>query len=483
MASEDSENIDTFMILSICICLASFAVLVMLLRHSGISLGLPIAYLFALLFIHVPGAIAHVVGGSDLTPSTYTETGIWFTAIAAVCFCVGVGVVHLGSKKKRVPCRPCKRRDFAIFCAVAGLFVTYALQTIFSIPSFGAVVDKGGAIWILGVVLGLSDALRRGVPREIILWLVVMCIFPGLTLLRAGFLSFGSTPVFVILAGLVIMTRSNWRVAIGVPLVSLLFFHLFLSYFSNRDDIREAVAMGATMETRIERSLNIIKAFTLFSPDNSAQMRALDDRLNQNYFVGLAAARIDSGERSYLHGRSFWEGAMALIPRAFWPNKPVYAGSPGIIMEMTGFEVNESTSYGVGNVMELHINFGMPSLICGFLMLGLLFGWLDRKAALADRAGDLGQTILYFLPAATMIHPNGSFVELTGTGASAFLAAMGWRWLWINWSALERARGRQKGQYMIGRYADRRPSANAAMPWADGVVGSGKKPFRVTPHE
>ena len=44
------------------ICLAAFLWLLQLLRRDRVSLGLPIAYLYSLLLIHVPGAFAHIVG-------------------------------------------------------------------------------------------------------------------------------------------------------------------------------------------------------------------------------------------------------------------------------------------------------------------------------------------------------------------------------------------------------------------------------------
>jgi hypothetical protein len=33
-----------------------------------------------------------------------------------------------------------------------------------------------------------------------------------------------------------------------------------------------------------------------------------------------------------------------------------------------------------------------------------------------------------------MIHPNGSLVEMVSGGASAFLAALGWKYLWEHYS-------------------------------------------------
>ena len=463
------------MIYSVVLCLASFIWLVVILRRYRVSLGLPIAYLFTLLFIHVPGAIAHIVGGGSLADTDATETGIWLTAVGAASFVGGVWMVRLIKEKHNPVPAPANRQNFAIFCLVAGLGITYTLRLVVSVPSIGAVIEKSGGVWVLGVLLGLRMAVRRANLIEVSLWLGAMAIYPVLTLLLGGFLSFGSTPIFIILAGLVISTRSKWRVAVGLPVIAFVVFTLFLSYFKNRDEIRGAVWGGAAMASRVETSIQMIRDFEFFDSGNEAQLQALDRRLNQNYFVGKAASRLASSQVEWLHGRSFWEALIAPVPRLIWPDKPVIAGSPAIIMEMTGFMVNDTTSYGVGNVMELYINFGIPSLVAGFLSLGLLFGWLDRRAALAERGGDLGQTILYFMPAAAMIHPNGSLVELTGGGASALIAAFGWRWLWTHW--VERKAGgiSRKVRRLKSRSARRGCIASPQSMPDEGQVGGYKK--------
>lgn len=427
------------MFVSVIICLASLVVLVWWLRREKASLGIPIAYLFALLFIHVPGAIAHIVGGDYLTDTAATEIGILYTAIGAVSFVIGViGIGALADfrhRKKSIHLTSVGRHRFAVFCLVTGLLVTYTLRLIVNIPSIGAIIEKSGGIWVLGVLIGLQSAVRRGDARQIALWLAAMGVYPVLTLLLGGFLSFGSTPVFIILSALVISTRSSWRVGIGLPVVALVFFTMFLSYFQNRDEIRDAVWGGSDMKTRMSEAATIVTDMELFDPGNQHHLEALDRRLNQNYFVGRADQRIKSGEVNFKNGQTFWDGAISLVPRIIWPSKPVVAGSPAIIMEMTGFMVNDSTSYGIGNVMEFHINYGIPSLIIGFLLLGTLLGWLDRNASLRVKSGEWGHALLYFMPAAAMIHPNGSLVELVSGGGAAFFAALGWKMLWEHYQA------------------------------------------------
>jgi hypothetical protein len=181
--------------------------------------------------------------------------------------------------------------------------------------------------------------------------------------------------------------------------------------------------------------MNMVNNFEWFDPTNDTQLNSLDQRLNQNYFVGLAAARLQNGEVDYLYGRSLWEGLISLVPRVIWPDKPVYGGSPAIVAEMTGLMLSDTTSWGVGNVMEFYITFGTPSLVAGFLILGWLLGRLDRMAAVAEASGDLGRVFMLFLPAVALIQPNGSLVELTGGSAAALVAAYGWRWAWKQWSA------------------------------------------------
>ena len=423
---------------SLIICLATFTVLVWWLRRDKVSLGIPVAYLFSLLFIHVPGAIAHLVGGEYLYDTKATEIGIRYTAIGTVAFAVGVIVVgsfaDVRQRKNSDQLTSVALHRFAVFCLLAGLLVTYTLRLFVSIPSIGAIIEKGGGIWVLGVLLGLQSAMHRWDGRKFTFWLAAMGVYPLLTLLLGGFLSFGATPVFIILSALTISTRSSWRVSIGLPVVALVFFTMFLSYFNNRDQIRDAVWGGAAMAERVRESTRIFSGLEVFDSQNQRHLEALDRRLNQNFFVGLADQRIKSGEVTYKNGQTFLDGLMSLIPRIIWPTKPVFAGSPAIIMEMTGFMVNDNTSYGVGNVMEFYINFGMPSLILGFLFLGMLLAWLDRQAGIRIQQGDWGSAIVYFMPAAAMIHPNGSLVELFSGSASAFIAAVLWRRLWNHWS-------------------------------------------------
>jgi hypothetical protein len=436
----------TTMPISIVVCLIAFWALVWLLRRDRVSLGLPIAYLFGLLLIHVPGALAHVIGRDILRDSNLTEIGIGFTAIGAISFVAGVWMAR-SPTMRAPPQRPTDRDRFWKFCLVGGWMFTYGLSSLGRIPSVGAAVEQGGALWMLGVLLGLRAALTRGRVAAVGMWLGALAVYPVLMLLLGGFLSYGSAAVIIVLSGLAISTRSHGRVIVGILAVAFLGFNAFLNYFQHRDEIREAVWGGAPMVERIDVSMNAVRDFEWFNPTNDLQLNSLDQRLNQNYFVGLAAARIADGDVDYLYGRSVKEGFLALVPRIVWPDKPVFAGSPKIVAEMTGLVLSDTTSFGVGNVMEFQINFGTPGVVVGFLVLGWAIGLLDRKAAIAESSGDLGRVFLFFLPAVSLIRPNGSLVELAAGPAAALVAAYGWQWAWNVWSEGDASRTNMPFRY------------------------------------
>jgi hypothetical protein len=420
---------------SIIVCAIAFFSLLFVLRRDSISLGLPIAYLFLLLLLHVPGAYVNLVSNFDfLIFSDYVETGIRFTAIGSVSFVAGVWAVRLFSMKRPPSvAAPADERRFSWFCLTGGWLFTFSLSSLHSISSLGAAVDRAGGVWMLGVMVGLRSAVKHNKLVLAGMWLAALAVYPTLMLVLGGFLSYGSLAIIIVVSILAISVEKGWKVIIGLIVCVFLGLNVFVNYFAHRDKVREQAWGGAPLSERVDATLDILRDFEWFDSGDARQVKAIDDRLNQNFFAGLAAARIDEGTVEYLYGRSVWEGLIALIPRALWPEKSVVAGSPKIVSEMTGLILNEDTSWGVGQVMEFQINFGIPGLIVGFFLLGFLLRALDRHAAMSLRRAKFGSAIVSFLPAVALIQPGGSLVELSGGAAAALVGALGWKWAWEYW--------------------------------------------------
>jgi hypothetical protein len=411
------------------VCLAAFLGLLFILRRDGVSLGLPIAYLYLLLLIHVPGAFAHIVGRDFLLNSDLVELAMRFTAFGSICFVAGVWLARRSDPRTSF-CPDVDRPHFWSFCLIGGWACIYGLSPLYEIPSVSAAVEKGGGIWMLGVMLGLRAACQRADLRRVGIWLGALMVYPVLMLLLGGFLSYGSAAIILVCSVLTVSVRSYWRVVVGIAVFGFLSLSIFVTYFQHRENIRDQVWGGRPLEARIDSVIDTVKDFEWLDPTNRAHLIALDKRLNQNYFVGLAARRIQDGQVDYLEGESVWEGLQALVPRAFWPEKPVYAGSPQIVSKMTGLALSRDTSFGVGNVMEFQVNFGIPGVLVGFFALGWLIGTLDLKAAIAERRGELGKAILFFLPCVAVIQPNGSLVEMFSGSAAALVGAFVWNFIW-----------------------------------------------------
>jgi hypothetical protein len=421
-------------IVDIIIGIVAFVVLLLILRQDRVSLGLPVAYLALLLVSHLPGAYAHVLAPGRLPGDDFVETGLRYTIAGAVCFVIGVGLARVLTRREAL--RPyVDRRRFWLFCLFGGWFLVYGTAPLQHLPSIGAAINNGAAVWILAVSLALRYALSRGDVRIALAWFVALLVYPVVMLVLGGFLSYGSAAVITACSILAVSAKRHWRVFISVALAAAVCLSIFVNYFQSRDEIRRKAWSNSTVAERVDVNLKWIRNFHLFDPKNPADLVSLDQRLNQNFFVGVAAKRIEGGEVQYLHGRSMAEAVLSVVPRAIWPTKPVFGGSPKVVTEMTGLHLSQTTSWGVGNIMELQINFGMPGVVLGLLGLGALIGWLDARAAIAENRGDLRSTIMYFLPGVALLQPMGSMVEMSGSAAAALVAALVWRWLWGQWSA------------------------------------------------
>jgi len=439
----------TSAITSIFICVGAMLFLLAMLRRGRLSLGLPMAYLITLNLIHLPGAYAYVVSGGVLGGSA-TVTGIRITAIGVIAFVVGVFLSrthlalhiwpYISGHERATSMRQKPDYRFWRFCLLGGFALVFGINLILRLPSISAVVEKGGAIWMLGVMLGLAHAFRHTDIRRMAFWGAMMMLYPAMILLIGGFLSYGSTAIIVVFALLLIVTRRYWFAAGMIVVTSLVGISVFVNYFGARTELRSVVWTGASMGDRLDVVGKIVSNFRWFDPSLPAHLKALDERLNQNYFIGVAAERFELGRLAFLNGQTVSEGFLSVIPRILWPDKPVFGGSGQLVANATGLDLDRNTSWGVGNVMEFYINFGLFGVIVGFIVLGILIGGLDRRATEALKNGHLGRCFIFFLPCVALIQPNGSLVELIGSAAAALIAGYAWKQAWNMWSARHRRR-------------------------------------------
>jgi hypothetical protein len=165
--------------------------------------------------------------------------------------------------------------------------------------------------------------------------------------------------------------------------------------------------------------------FEFFDPHNPEHLTRIEDRLNQSALVGAAVIHLQETQ-DYAHGETIYDAMLALIPRAFWPDKPITAGSGNLVTRFTGiaFDSTGNTSVGIGAVMECYVNFGTAGVICGFLLLGIIVTTLDILATERLANFDLNGFVLFFLPGLAFLQVGGQFVEVTASAAGSLIVAL-----------------------------------------------------------
>jgi hypothetical protein len=409
--------------------------------------GLALAYWLQLCMIHGISGLLHTLGWESNRQHEVSLVGFQITGYALVGFVLGnllAGYFAAGPRTSPPSSQPLSpdgeiRESSHRFSAVPSasnlnprspaliyIFVGMGLYTIVGrvlprIPGTDAVLASGFSLAVGGFGLAWYSAWKTGRRAQAIVLLVMALCAPVLTVGLAGFLGLG-VAFLVCLACLVAAHyRPRWHLAILGPLIAFVGVSLFPAYMATRTEIRRAVWGGAGYSQRFEKILLMMNSFESFDPENKLHREAIDARLNQNILVGYAVERLEAGQAEYAQGETLVNALIALIPRALWPDKPQYAGSSGLVTRFTGLQFARYTSVGIGQVMELYVNFGTLGVFAGYTLLGLLLGLLDIGAGKALIAGNWKKFTLCFMIGVAFLQVGGNFAEATSTAAGSFV--------------------------------------------------------------
>jgi hypothetical protein len=244
-------------------------------------------------------------------------------------------------------------------------------------------------------------------------------VIPFLTVTLDGFMGFGVFFLMSVVCFVGVFYRPRWQMLLLAPAVLMVGLSLYPAYLSVRTSIRQAVWGGASYGERLEKMALIATEYQWFDPDNPAHAKAIDSRLNQNILVGHSVRYLEAGRTEYGGVELLWNATIALVPRAIWPGKPMYAGSSGLVTRFTGIQFARGTSVGIGQIMELYVSFGSFGVFLGFMVLGLLLGYFDMKAGIALRTGNWKQFALWFAVGLSFLQVGGSLAEATSSAAGS----------------------------------------------------------------
>ncbi len=303
---------------------------------------------------------------------------------------------------------------------------------IAGLPTASALASTSSSLMVLGIALKAWNAWQRGAYVRIWLWLGASIVFPLMTLVGQGFLSFGLASMLIVATFVAGFYRPRWHVVIAGLVVAFLGLSVYVTYMRDRRDIRAVIWAGEAISERFEILQDTFTRMEWFDPTRIEHLRRVDDRLNQNALVGAAVQGIRTGAVEPAWGGTIVDAVIALVPRAIWPSKPVGAGSGDIVSDYTGLTFVEGTSVGVGHVMEWYVNFTMPGIVIGFVLIGAAISYVDRAAAAWLQAGDAGRFTFWFLPGLSLLYVGGSFVEMTATAGASVAVAWALRRVFVH---------------------------------------------------
>ena len=416
-----------FVIYSI-IWVISFISFIYILRKSNYkNIGLGLIYFFNFSLIHFWGSVFFISPGYWNEDLEFTLIGYKYSTIAILSFFVGyVLFIKFGKRKDRV--NPLNNGSYLgsepLLYFLFGLLIFFILKPLLlGLPTVTVFVSMGQQLLIVGLCLLLYKTYKLRNFITFFSLIVFSALIPFITILNDGFLGTGLSMFITVLIFMTNFYRLNYRYIILVAFGIYLGLSFYQSYLRDREDIRELVWGGAEFTERVEQLQYTLTHVEFFNPLDSVHLDRVNERLNQNWIVGASVVHLSGGYEEYAKGDTFKQGIMNLIPRIIWKNKPIVAGDTRRVEKYTGIDFQEDTSVGMPHVMELYVNFAVYSVIIGFILIGILFSYLDYKSFITLHNYQFNKFVFYFLPALAFMRTETPFIDnISGAVAGGILA-------------------------------------------------------------
>jgi hypothetical protein len=397
-------------------------------RKRGIG-ALTLAYFLALSLGHSPGLLSYL--NSDVAWGAFeaTKVGIDVTLIGMTAFIVGAmaarilprSIASVKGYQQTFGEVDFSRLGWRILAiGVIAQFVILPVSAL--LPSLTAITSSLGTLLVLGFWVLLYSSAMANDSLQTLRIFMMLPLLPLGTLITGGFLGYGTVWVLSIVAFQFVAARRRTLFYLSVPPAIFLGLSLFVTYFQQRDDLRDVIwYQNAGITSRLDQVTKLVTEFQFLDLSNENHLWALDQRLNQNYLVGMGVMRHREGLAELWYGATvpIW----VVIPRAIWPDKPAVGGSGDLVEQFTGVTFAEGTSVGTGQVIEFYMNFGMAGVVAGFAILGFILMRLDQGVMRALAMGNIHGAVRCALPGLALLQPLGSLLEMLVGAISAIVVA------------------------------------------------------------
>jgi len=398
-------------------------------RRAGGGVGLVLAYVLNFWTLHWVAGPLYLLPWYRYHDDYFVKLGVEQSTYGMVAFaCGSLGLAPLVTRLfhcqriEGVSYSPHPALPAVYLFAGAGSYLLLS-SAVGVLPTANALISVGQYLFVVGLCLQCWVSWRQRAEHKFVFWLSVAFVLPLVTILSRGFMGYGAAATLVVCTFVASFLRPLWKVAIVGLLLMYLGFSFYVNYMRDRDEIRTAVWGQQSLFSRVDRIFATLRNFEWFNPYSERHLQRVDDRLNQNVFIGAAVSQL-SESQVYAYGETLRHAFLALVPRVLWPEKPVFGGSGNLVREYTGFRFSEGTSIGVGQVLEFYINFGTLGVVVGFLVFGVVMTLIDMVARRQLRADNWQGFVLWYLVGISCLQVGGSLVEVIGSAGASMVVAV-----------------------------------------------------------
>lgn len=412
--------------LTIWLVVLAFVVWLNWTRFPRRGVGLVLSYCFQLWLLYWVGAVIHALPWSELPNTGLVFLGLQQSTYALVAFVVGsLAGSFLIQKRSSADERPVTVPDARLpWTYVISGMACYGilLPTIGRLPSLMALTAVGQQLVVVGCCLKAWQV--REDTRKLLRWLAVCFLLPAATTITHGFLGYGAIALATVMIFVAQFYRRRWSLMAVFLLIAYAGLSFYTVYMRDRIEIRASVWGGQSLTNRVDRFLETVFSTQPFDPHNQEHLQVVDDRLNQAMLVGAAVVHLEA-TGDFANGQTVWGAVLGLVPRALWPEKPVFGGSGAMVSRFTGLEFAPGTSVGVGPVLEFYANFATPGILMGFFLIGALLGFIDLEASGHLQRGYWQEFAVWFLVGISFLQVSGSLVEVSSSAIASVVLGIG----------------------------------------------------------
>lgn len=306
-----------------------------------------------------------------------------------------------GSKSK-LDLFPWVSERFVFFCLGLGAAGTLTAPFLTTIPTVGTAIHLLSSFLKLGLIMAVILFKKEHKVRPLLIAIILFIPASAVYALTSGHTPLSLDAIVPIALVATCLNRVTLLSFAKLALWMLPCLYLMFGWLASRGAIRSGELEQFSM---IERASRFADVFTYelinieFTPFDIQNL--LFERIDMSDILAQETAFESdaSGEDQFAYGETLVDGAIDLVPRAVWEDKPTVAGYANFVGQFTGTSRDDSTSIGVPVQFELYANGGTPAVIGGVFVLAFLCARLEQFVATTKRSLHVLMPSLMFLMA------------------------------------------------------------------------------------